>query len=304
MKNEILEELCRAFGPTGRESRVAGILKAHLAGWNLEIRTDALGNVIARRGDGPWQVFCTHLDQQGWVPEHKDKKGILHIKPVPSDTKLGQGWAVDEEGNLYRVFCKSEQKSWRAESLVEGNGEMGTFLAPAVEFDASDEAFFATALSDRVGAALLADTAKAIDPDQSVVLVFYTGRHLGFAGLPAALEGLDIERLYLVETLPCDKPDESYSPGRGPVLVLRTRRSIPPEDWVARVEEHSQGLGIKLQKGLGLDLSTAADVLARRGIPSLVLGLPLRYHSSRIERMAAADYEASVRLVGDLLRGA
>jgi putative aminopeptidase FrvX len=303
VKNEILQELCAAFGPTGRESRVREIVMAHLEGLNLEVYADALGNVIVRKGDGPYPVFCTHLDQPGWVVEHRDKKGFLHLRPLPSDAELGAGWAVDEEAGLYRVFRGPEDKSWRAESLIEGKGEMDTFLVPKGEFEESRNAFFATALADRAGPALLIDMAQNMGGDQSAALIFYTGRHLGFAGLPAALETFDIERFYLVEALPCDKGNEGYSSGDGPVVLLRTQRSVAPAEWVEEVEKRAQELDVKLQKGLGSDFPSAADVLGRRGIPSLVLGVPLHYHSSRIERMAIADYETAARLLENLLRG-
>ena len=289
------------FGPTGRESRVAEIVRAHLEGLNLEVYADALGNVIARKGDGPYPVFCTHLDQPGWVVEHRDKKGFLHLKSVPADEKLGEGWAVDEGSNRYRVFKESDGKSWRAESLVEGEGEMGTFLVPAAEFEESKGAYFATALADRVGAALLLDIAgKANKGNQAVALVCYTGRHLGFAGLPAALETFDIERLYLIEALPCDKGNEGYSSGDGPVVLLRTQRSVAPAEWVEETEKRAEELNVKLQKGLCLDFPSAADVLGRRGVPSLVLGIPLRYHSSRIERVDVSDCENMHKLLGRL----
>jgi len=303
VKNKILQELCASFGPTGRESSVAGIVKTHLEGTNLEVTADALGNVIAHMGDGPYRVFCTHLDQPGWVVEHRDKKGFLHLRPLPSDAELGAGWAVDEEAGLYRVFREPEDKSWRAGSLIEGKGEMDTFLVPKGEFEESRNAFFATALADRAGAALLIDMAQNIGGDQSAALIFYTGRHLGFAGLPAALETFDIERFYLVEALPCDKGNEGYSSGDGPVVLLRTQRSVAPASWIEEVFHLAEESQLKLQKGVLADTSSAADSLSRRGIPSLVLGVPLHYHSSRIERMAIADYEAAARLLESLPRG-
>lgn len=304
MNKEVLQELCRVFGPTGRESRVAEIVRAHLEGLNLEVYADALGNVIARKGDGPYTVFCTHLDQPGWVVEHRDKKGFLHLKSVPADEKLGEGWAVDEGGNRYRVFKESDGKSWRAESLVEGEGEMGTFLVPKAEFEESKGAYFATALADRVGAALLLDIAgKANKGNQAVTLVCYTGRHLKFTGLTAALEDLDIERLYLIEALPCDEGNEGYSLGEGPVILLRTQHSVAPSLWVDEVAKIASDIGIKLQKGLVSDGESAADTLARTGIQAITLGMGVRYSGSRIERVEGSDCEALSKLLQGLAKG-
>lgn len=301
MKNKILQELCAAFGPTGRESRVAGIVKTHFKGTNLEVTADALGNVIAHRGDGPYRVFCTHLDQPGWVVEHRDKKGFLHLRPLPSDTKLGPGWGVDEEARRYRIFIDPDTKTFRAENLVKDSGEMGTFIVPLAEFEFSQDAYFATALGDRVCAAAILEAAKNVHADQSFACVFYTGRYLNFAGVSAALETLKIQRLYLLEPLVCGKEKAGFSVGKGPGVLLRTQYSVAPSLWVDEVTSTASGLGIKLQKGFAWDEESAADTLSRKGIPSLVLGIPLRYRGSQIERAAVSDCKGMSKLLGGLV---
>ena len=302
MKKEVLEELCRAFGPTGRETAVAGIVKAHLENYGFDIQQDALSNVVARRGEEPYRVFCAHLDQPGWMVEHKDQEGVLHLKAVPLSAKLGEGWGVDDQGRRYRIFAEVDTKSFRAESLVEDAGQMGTFLVPRTDFEPSLDAYFATALGDRLGVAALLDTAASASADQSIAFVFYTSRYLGSAGITATLGTLNIKRLYILEALACDK-GAGFSQGRGPGVLLRTQRSVAPSLWVDEVTRTASGIGIQLQKGLLTDEGSTADVLSREGIPCLVLGLPLRYTHSRIERAATSDCcDLQKLLVGLVMR--
>lgn len=301
MKKAILEELCRAFGPTGREKAVAGIITAHLENCGLDTQQDALGNVVARRGEEPYCVFCTHLDQPGWMVEHKDKEGVLHLKAVGPSAELGEGLGVDDEGRRYRIFTEKDSKSFRAESLVEDAGQMGTFIVPHADFELSLDAYFGTALGDRLGVAVLLDVAASASADQSIAFLFYRNRYLGSAGITATLGTLKMQRLYILEPLACDRKEAGFSQGKGPGVLLRTRRSVAPSLWVDEVTNKASGAGIKLQKGLLTEGMSTADVLSREGIACLVLGVSFRYSHSRIERVAASDCDDLQKLLGGLI---
>ncbi|MBN2378400.1 hypothetical protein JXM67_01160 [candidate division WOR-3 bacterium] len=288
--SEVIKELCKAFGPTGREASVATIVTRRLKDSGFSVRVDALGNVIGLRGKQPNRclVFSAHMDQPGWVTEQRAKNGMLHVKPVPVHQKLGDGWAVDEENRRYRISRDHDGKALLAEELSEDSGSTGTFLVPDVAFEETSQAFYATALSDRLGASLLVQVAAEIPPsEESIAFIFYTGRHLKFTGLIAALEGIEAKRFYLIEGVPAE---DDYQPGDGPCLLLRTSGSIAPIPSRKEVVSIAEEAGIKLKKRLCLKLGSAADVLARAGIPSIVLGLAVRYESSRIERISRSDY--------------
>jgi putative aminopeptidase FrvX len=299
LNKDILKKLCTAFGPVGRENAVADIIKAQLGNNGFAVKTDELGNIIATRGDAPYRVFVTHMDQPGWVVEHRDKKGILHLKSVPAKLNLGEGWAVDAAGNRYRVFVESEL--WRAESLVKDAGKMGTFLVPSPEFAESHDSYLATALGDRAGSAFLIEIAANTDNDQAVAFVFYTGRYLNFAGLTAPLDTLDIEQLYLVEPISCSEPGFITAEGAG--MLMRSQRSIASSVWADEISSTASRIAIKLQAGFLADTASGADVLSRAGIPSLVLGVPVGYRSSRIERVAVSDCNDLVELLKAIASG-
>jgi putative aminopeptidase FrvX len=297
----ILEELCRAFGPTGRETAVAEIVNAHLGNCGFDVHLDALGNVVARRGEEPYRVFCTHLDQPGWVVEHKDKEEVLHLKTIPSGAKLGEGWGVDDQGRHYRIFADADGKSFRAEPLVEDAGRIGMFLVPCADFECSADAYFGTALGDRLPVAALLDTAASASADRSVAFVFYRNRYLGSAGITATLGALKIERLYILEAFACDTEEAGFSQGKGPGVFLRTQHSVAPPLWIDEVAVTASGMGIEFEKGLLIKSWSTADVLSREGIPCLVVGIPIRYPHSRIERAAASDCCALEELLGGLV---
>lgn len=299
MNSNRLKELCGVFGPTGRESRAAEMVKAEMEKLGFTVEVDALGNVVARRGKEPYRIFVTHLDQRGWVTEYKDKEGLLHLKSVPANADLGEGWAVDAKGCRFRVILQ-EKNEWRAECLEQGGCRLGNFLVPLPEWEKVKGTCFASVLSDRAGVSVLLEAARE-KTDSSLLFLFYTGRFLNFSGLNAPLQNVDVERLFIIEPLSCTSGKEGFSPGKGAVIVLRTSSSIPPRPWVEDVESLVKELKIVVQRGLFLSGSSAADVLSRSGLASLVLGVPVKYYASRIERLDLSDYENLKKIISGLV---
>lgn len=304
MKEDILRELCEAWAPVGRTSGLGELVWPRLTESGYHVQQDALGNIIARRGEGAAYVFAVHMDQQCWVVEHRDKKGVLFLRPVPQDSRLGEGWALDKEGRRYRIFSDDAGKVMRAEAVMDELTDTGVFLVPEPVFASSGSKVFSSALGDRLGTALLLELAgDLVPPVRSVVFLFYTGRHLGYSGLLAGLGGVEIERLYFLDTFACGKDTPGLEPGNGAVLMLRTQRSIPVQQWVDEMEAVAETQGVKLQKGFLTDVSCGGDIVSPRGIPSLVLGVCLGYHGSRIERLVSTDYEGLKKCLEALIQG-
>jgi putative aminopeptidase FrvX len=95
----LLKRLCETPGIPGREERVRALIAKEIDGLFDEVRTDALGNLICRRGPrsgkrggastkarGKGQatkvlVLC-HMDQIGFYVRHIDDKGFIRVAPA------------------------------------------------------------------------------------------------------------------------------------------------------------------------------------------------------------------------------
>lgn len=294
MNVDLLKTVCSTYGPTGRETEVADLLKKWLVSSGFNVSVDDLGNVIARMGEGVGDVFVTHIDQRSWVVEHKDKEGYLQLKPVSQGFALEPGWALDGEKNNYYISFYSETKSFHAESLLDDKGRVGDFLVPDSGFQSSERKVLAGTLSDRVGVSILIDAAKEFKKsNKPITLVFYVGRHLGFMGLTSSLKGVNIERLLIIETF----ANNNSFPQGGFLLPVRTQKSIPSSNISGVVSKIAVEEKIDFQKVIVSEQQSAADVLARNGIESLVLGIPLRNYGARVECLKTADYDALLKLV-------
>lgn len=85
----LLKELTEAFGPTGFEDEVRGIVRRELDAMGLSVRTDVLGNVIASTGEhhpGPRVMLDAHMDEVGLMVTHigegREEGGLLRFRPL------------------------------------------------------------------------------------------------------------------------------------------------------------------------------------------------------------------------------
>ena len=84
---EILRLLSDAFGPSGHEEDVRAYITELIEPFVDDIKTDALGNLIATRKGASDKVLMldAHTDEVGIIVRHIDDKGFLRF------TKIG-GW--------------------------------------------------------------------------------------------------------------------------------------------------------------------------------------------------------------------
>ncbi|AEJ43503.1 M42 family metallopeptidase [Alicyclobacillus acidocaldarius] len=85
----LLKELTEAFGPTGFEDEVRGVVRRELDAMGLSVRTDVLGNVIASTGEhhpGPRVMLDAHMDEVGLMVTHigegREDGGLLRFRPL------------------------------------------------------------------------------------------------------------------------------------------------------------------------------------------------------------------------------
>ena len=77
---ELLEKLTAAFGPSGCEDGVRGVIADLIAPYVDEVRTDAMGSLIAhKKGEGKKLLFSAHMDTIGMIVTHIEKEGFLRF---------------------------------------------------------------------------------------------------------------------------------------------------------------------------------------------------------------------------------
>lgn len=78
-----LTELVSAFGPSGAEKGVSGVIEKIASQYCDEVSRDAMGNLICRKkGSGPKVMFAAHMDSIGLVATHIDEEGFIHVGAI------------------------------------------------------------------------------------------------------------------------------------------------------------------------------------------------------------------------------
>lgn len=111
----LLKSMVKAYSPTGREGRLASLLKKELSRLGFDVYVDAVGNVIAEAGRGPTVLMCGHMDTVS---------GRLPVRVV--DGRLYGRGAVDAKGPLASMIVASKL-------YASGNPRFRVLLACVVD---------------------------------------------------------------------------------------------------------------------------------------------------------------------------
>lgn len=233
---DLFKRLCLAFGPTGCEEEVDGLIKDELAGYCDKIETDRLGNTYAYIGTDPTKktlMLFAHKDEVGFLItgvspegllyfsnvggimptvlmgrrvvvrtlENKDIYGVIATKPVHmlSRDERKQLPTADE---MYIDVGATERK--QLEGIIDV-GCYGTFIPSFEYFGEKDKKLAAKAIDDRIGCAVMAGFARNYYPVReklpvNVVLAFTVREEIGNSGANVACERIKPDYALILES--------------------------------------------------------------------------------------------------------
>ena len=81
---KMIQDIVKAYGPSGREDIVTEVLKSYVEPLVDEVYTDTLGNLIAHKKgtSGKKLMFVAHMDQIGLIVTDIDEKGFLRVANI------------------------------------------------------------------------------------------------------------------------------------------------------------------------------------------------------------------------------
>jgi len=182
---ELLARLAEARGISGYEGAIRGIVEEELREYVDEIRTDRLGNLIARKGGkSPSVMIAAHLDEIGLMVKQIEPEGFLRFSTIGGwfdQTLLNQRVVLQPEGeggNIvygvigskppHRMKKEEREKTIKAEDMFidigakseEEVSKLGITIGTPVIIDRQ----FTSLINDRV-------TCKAFDNRSGVAVM-------------------------------------------------------------------------------------------------------------------------------------
>jgi putative aminopeptidase FrvX len=335
-----LKELVETPSPSGFEQPAQRVMRRELEGAADEVRTDVMGNVIARIAgpDGaPRVMLAGHCDEIGFMIKYIDDNGFLYFAPIGGvDAHLVPGQRVHVHtaaGPILGVVGKkpihlmepkdretvvkfksqfidlgcSDRNS--AEDLVSV-GDPVTFAVGLERLQ--EDRITSRAFDDKMGAFIIArvlqEVRKRGTPPVDLYGVSTVQEELGLRGGTTSAYGVKPDVGIAVEVgFATDFPEVDKKEigevkiGSGPIISRGANINPALYDLLLRTAREE---GIPCQI-VGAPRATGTDAnviqLSRGGVAAALVSVPLRYMHTPVEMLSLADLDNTIRLLAGLM---
>ena len=328
MKQDLLKTLSAAFGPPGGEGAVVTALRRAIRPYVDDIWSDALGNLIARRGrrerTGLKIMVMVQLDEVGLIVTHVDRRGLISFSRLGDLTAAClPGSRVEFEGGILGIVTSSGEEDTSARLTMDKLlidvgahslkdcpvkiGQMGVLEGAAVSVG---DSLCGKAVATRAGAAVLAETLRLLgSTPHELHFAFVSQTCRGDRGASVAAYAVEPELGLAVCCVAANhhrKPGESRPTlGSGPVLLLQDAETVADATVVHALERSGKKAVIPLAPYIASQQTSHARAIqtARTGAAVGMLGIPSCNLYSASERVDSQDLLAAAKLLRTFLSG-
>ena len=326
---KLLKELTEVHGIPGYEHEVRALVRGYVEPLGA-VEQDKIGSLICRlEGEGPKVMLAGHMDEIGFMVRHVTEDGFIKFLPLGGwwdQVLLGQRVIVKtHNGDLVGIIgakpphmlSADERKkvvqrkdmyidigaTSRAE-VEEVGVRVGDPIVPDSHFVrlANGKTYLSKAFDDRLGCALMIEALQhfAEAPHPNVIYgVATVQEEVGLRGAGTSAEVVNPDVAIILEVdiagdVPGIKDEESaVKLGGGPTVLFYDRSMIPNLRLRDLFINTAEELGIKLQfSAMEGGATDGGQIhLNRIGVPSIVIGPPVRYIHSHNSILNRTDYD-------------
>jgi len=322
----MIRKLVGIISPPGYEAAIRDLIRLEVEPLSDEVQADALGNLIARKGElgknGKKIMLTAHMDEIGLIATHVDKNGFIRFTTLGTiQPQVLAGAQVRFLNGIEGVvgsltFSRTSELTPVEKMFIDVGAtnpgscpvKIGDMAAFKGDFLDLGRRLVARSMDGRIGVAVLIETMRRLERTaHEVNFVFTTQAEVGARGMAPAAFGVDPEIGISVYVTPAsdtpDDPKPGTTLGKGPVIQVKDGRMIAaPQmvDWIVHTAEKNR---IPYQREVLSLGSTEAHVMqvTRLGVPSGMLSIPCRYLHSASEMVDFEDVQNAVHLLVALL---
>jgi putative aminopeptidase FrvX len=331
---KLLDDLLDAPAPSGYEGPASDVWRS--AASFAELSTDALGSSVAQIGDRgakPLAAVVGHIDEIGLAITHVDSDGFLFFAPIGGwDPQILLGQRVHVQGKGGPVtgvigrkpihLLRDDQRKQVVElrdmhiDIGAANekealgrvrvGDPAVIAADPVRLDGSR--LVSRSLDDRIGAYVALEALRRVDErgglQGRMAAVAAVQEEIGSHGAQTTAYSLEPDLAIAVDvTHATDAPGvEKKELGHHPLgsgAVIARGSTLSPRIFELLLETAERLEIPHTIEASGSRTSTDADAIqiARAGVPTGLVSIPLRYMHSPVELVDLVDVDAAVELV-------
>lgn len=320
---QTLKTLCRLHGVSGAEAPVAAYIKKTISPYMDEIKTDAMGNLIAlKRGTGQNKkkvMFCAHMDEIGFIVNFVDEKGMIRFAPIGGINLRAALYApvvfdngvkgvlvpeADKAADPKFATCYVDIGAYSKKD-AEKRVSIGDHFAVVKDvFTLSGNVWAGRPLDDRVACAILLETAATLPEtvENDLYFVFSVQEEVGCRGGRTAAFGIMPDYGFAVDvTATGDVPGATpmaVCQGKGAAIKIKDSSLICTPALVRGMQVLAKEKKITHQMEVLTAGGTDASAMQMTGSGAYAGGIsiPSRYIHSGVETVDKRDVEACVKL--------
>lgn len=322
----LIQKLVEIPSPSGYESQIRSAIRAEIEKDVDDLKVDALGNLIARKGQGGKGglkvMLSAHIDEIGIIATHIDNDGFVRFTTLGGVRPLNcvGGRVRFLNGKIGVIGAERMEDTSKVPSIEQmfidlgfsnrkdASVKVGDIAAFERPFNDLGNRLVSKAMDDRVGVAVLIETLHQLkDSPHELFFVFSTQEEVGLRGATTAAFGVDPDLGLAVDvTGSGDTPKGlkmEVGLGKGPAIKVRDGGMLSDPrvvDWMVRTAQKAK-IPYQLEVLEGGTTDARAIQTTRAGVPVGCLSIPTRYIHSPSEMVDFNDVQNSVRLMLALL---
>ena len=324
---QLIQKLTDVYSPSGYEEAIRSVIRNEIKGSGVEVRVDALGNLIVRKGrsskNGKRIMVAAHMDEIGLMVTHVDEGGFIRFTGIggvyPRNLPGGRvrfingtsgviGLEPTEHNGdvapLEKMFI--DVGATRKKNCPVKTGDVAAFERPFLDLG---DRLVAKSMDDRIGCAIAIEVLRKLKTTpHEVFFVFTTQEEVGTRGAQTSAYGIDPELGFSIDVTGWgDTPGQKgfeVALGKGPAIKIRDGGMISDPrivNWMVRSAERAK-LPFQREVLLGGTTDARAMQLVRAGIPVGCVSIPCRYVHSPSEMVDIKDVENAVKLIVAMLK--
>jgi putative aminopeptidase FrvX len=323
LMKSLIQKIISTPGPSGYEKQIREVIRSEVEPYADEIRVDALGNLIVRKGSGDKKfMLAAHMDEIGIIATHVDENGFVRFTNIGGvyplycpggrvrflDGTIGvigteEVKDINQVPPLTKMFIDVGANS-RKDCPVRV-GDVAAFERPFTDLG---NRLVSKAMDDRISVSVMIAALRQLkrSPFQ-LYFVFTAQEEVGVRGATTAAYGIDPDiGLALDVTRTGDTPKGitmEVSLGKGPAIKVKDSGMIVDPrvvDWMVKTAREAKiPYQLEVLERGGTDARSIQ--LTRAGVPAGCLSIPCRYVHSPSEMVDLNDVENAVKLLVALI---